>query len=429
MLLLVTAGGFSSLVAQPQATEARTAEARTAEDVIARCVEALGGEAAWRAIETLELDGRHTSFNHTEPFLLRRKRPDRFRFDHNESTFKLTAAYDGESAWWRTDVPLFSKASWPVAMPRPYVAYIEAEAEFEWPFIGYREKGHEIELVGETEFDGEPFVELRITRRQSPEAAERWFLDRQSLLPVLRLSRGTYHGYYTEQLAHFTDYREVAGVLLPHRVETELGNDYTVLEVASVRVNADLDDEVFSRPLPAGMEKLRTLAGRWRVEIVSLDDPAVHTERLRTFEEDETVAIIRSRLDGSLLEEEILVATDRPRQVRRLWTYDRFRDVFRIAHFDTYSQHLDVLEGQMTDDGRLVLSNRDTGTPVLLFGQSFHVRENLHELHPDSFRLDREVSPDGGNTWLPDLRLTYTRLADDPPGRPDSASRARQPKR
>ncbi len=403
-LLLAASFGSSRLLAQP----------RTAEGVVAQCVAALGGEAAWQAIETLELAGRHTSFGHTEPFRLLRKRPDLYRFDHNETSFKLTHAYNGTTAWWRTDVPIFSKANWPVEAPFPFTRAIEREAEFDMPLIDYRGKGHEIEWIGETEYEGEPFLELRLTRRQNPDGVERWLLDRESLLPVLRILQGVYHGYTTEQIDHFTDYREVGGVLLPHVVETELGNDYLVLTVASVRVNTEIDDEVFSLPLPAGMDSLQTLAGRWQVRIESRDDPAVHPERTRSWQEHETVSVIHRRFEGSMLEEDITVTTARARRVRRQFTYDRFREVFRVAYFDTFTRHLDILEGQLKE-GRLVVSDLETGTPTRVYAQTIHTREILHDIEPDSFRLDREISVDGGNTWQPDIRFTYTRMTGDVP--------------
>ncbi len=406
-------------VAVQPTSEPQASESLTLETVIARCVEALGGEAAWQAIETLELTGRHTSFSHTEDFLLRRKRPNLFFFDHNETSFMLTIGYDGQTAWWHTGMPLISRASWPVTMPRVYQNIVAAEAELEPPLVDHRAKGHEIRWAGETHFDGEIYLELEVGRRQDPEHVERWFLDPASLLPVLRMSRGVYHGYLTEQLSYFADYRQVGGVLLPHHVETELGNDFQVLEVESVRVNLEIDDAVFSRPPPPGMERLRTLAGRWRVTIESLDDPALHPEQEKAWEQDQTVSVIHSRSGGSLLEEEIEVTTDRPRQARRLLSYDRFREVYRLAHFDTYSQHLDVLEGKL-DGGRLVLTDLETDTPVQIYQQTLHAREILHDIRPDGFKLDREVSTDGGESWAPEIRFIYTRMSAIRPSLPPS---------
>lgn len=418
LLWLAAAGGAAASGAgsisvktdfRTERVDRRTAGPSTAREVIDRCVEALGGEAAWRAIETLELAGRHTSFSHTEDFLLRRKRPDLYLFDHNETTFRLAVGYDGETAWWRTTIPLMSKATWPVDMPRIYQRAVAAEAELEPPVIRYREKGHAIEWAGERRFEGGLYQELRIRRRQNPENVERWFLDPVTFLPALRLSQGVYHGYSTEQMTRFTEYRRVAGVLLPHRVETEVGNDFKVLEVESARVGLEIDDAVFRRPAPAGMESLRMLAGRWRVTIESLDDPVLSPELEKTWQQDETVSVIRTLADG-LLEEEIDITTPRPRQARRLFSWDRFRQVYRLAHFDTYSQHLDILEGELAD-GRMVLTNLESGTPVTMHQLTLHVRETLHDIRPDSFELEREVSADGGKSWRPAIRFSYARIA------------------
>ncbi len=409
--LAIAMTGARRLGAQA-ASEATPGEGLSAESVIARCASALGGKEAWRAIETLELTGRHTSFSHTEDFVLRRKRPDRYLFDHNETTARLIVGYDGETAWWKTAIPLVSKATWPVDMPEVYQRPVAVEAELEPPVIGYREKGHAIEWAGETRFEGETYLELKIRRVQDPENVERWFLDPATYLPALRLTRGAYHGYLTELLNSFSDYREVAGVLLPHVVETELGNDFLVLEVESAKANVEIDDAVFRRPPPEGMEHLRTLAGRWRVSIESLDDPALHPELEKTWQRDETVSVIRLSAGGSLLEEEIDVTTPRPRRARRLISYDRFGKVYRLAHFDTFSQHLDVLEGELAG-GRLVLADLRPDTPVKVYQLTLHAREIFHDIQPDSFKLDREISNDGGETWLPEIRFTYTRIAGE----------------
>ncbi len=413
-LLWLTALTGTLLSATPVAVEAQTAESMTAKEAIARCVEALGGEAAWRTIKTLELAGRHTSFSHSQDFLLRRKRPDLYFFDHNETKARRVIAYDGETAWWHTGLPVISTATWPVDMPRIYQHAVALEAEFSPPMIDHQAKGHEIRWVGESRFDGETYLELEIRRRQSPDDAERWFLDPDSFLPVLSLTRRAYHGYLTEQLRHFGDYREVSGVRIPHRVETELGNDFLLLEVSGVRANLEIDDAVFQRPLPVGMDLLKTLAGRWQVVIEHFDDPMVHPEKRKTWQQDKTTSVIHSRAAGSLLEEEIDIATDRPRQARRLLSYDRFREVYRLVHFDTFSQHLDVLEGKVRDDGRIVLTNVETGTPIQIYQQPLFAREILHDIRPDSFKLDREVSADGGEHWGPALRMTYTRINEEP---------------
>lgn len=381
------------------------------EDILGRSIAALGGEEAWAAIKSLQITGLHTSFSMTQPFRLLRQRPNLYRFDFYEGHLGITLAHDGATAWWKTENPIISKATWPAETPTPHTRALRLDAEFDPPILGHRQKGHEIHYIGPSKFEGEPFLELEITRRDGVKAegsVERWFLDPQTLRPALRVSEGTYHGYYTEQRQHFLDYREVAGVQMPHRVETQVGNDFLELEIEKVVVNGGLDEGLFRRPLPVGMKHLAGLTGGWRVEIENMDNPAFHPERPPQWETHPTRSRIESLHGGSLLREEISITTPRPRRLTRSWTYDRFQDVYRVGSFDTFTEHLDVLEGRMNEAGRLVLTNLRTGTAGKVGEATVHVREILFDLGGNSFRLDRETSIDGGENWRPELRCTYT---------------------
>lgn len=393
---------------------AEVADPLTAEDVIDRCVEALGGEAAWKAVESLDITCHHTSFGSTKPCRIRRKRPNLYRFDYNEISAPRTDVFDGENAWWQTAIPIISRATWPVPVPKPYPRVFRRDAELEMPFLRHREKAARITFSGTSRLEGEPFLELRLERPDGEE--ERWFLDPETFLPAVRVTQGVYHGYVTEERNNFSDYRTVdGGIVLPFSVETELGNDVRELVLEKVLVNATIDDAVFFRPIPEGMERLRSLAGRWHVRIQSHDDPSFHYERDKPWSVDETTSVIRSLDGASLLQEEIEITTARPRHQRRLYTWDRFRRIYRLASFDTFSNHLDILEGHFDEESRLITTDISTGTPVEIRAQKRFLREVLYDITADSFRLDREFSLDGGESWVPEIRFEYSRIREPEP--------------
>ncbi len=58
-------------------------------------------------------------------------------------------------------------------------------------------------------------------------------------------------------------------------------------------------------------------------------------------------------------------------------------------------------------------TDRTAGIPI--FGQPIHNREILEDIQPDSFRLERQVSSDGGNTWRSEIRFSYRRMAEGDP--------------
>ena len=87
-------------------------------------------------------------------------------------------------------------------------------------------------------------------------------------------------------------------------------------------------------------------------------------------------------------------------------------DVFRIVTFDNFTSRLDVLEGTMAD-GQLTVSNLSADTPWSIYGNTFHSREQIHDLGPDAFELVRETSPDAGTTWIAVEELSYSRASAD----------------
>lgn len=90
------------------------------------------------------------------------------------------------------------------------------------------------------------------------------------------------------------------------------------------------------------------------------------------------------------------------------YTYDGFRDVYRITLIDTVYGLLDVYEGSMTD-GVLDFTNLRSGTTFPLPDgreMNLHVRiepnDNGHLFHIDA-------SVDAGENWGPLYRFTYVR--------------------
>jgi hypothetical protein len=63
----------------------------------------------------------------------------------------------------------------------------------------------------------------------------------------------------------------------------------------------------------------------------------------------------------------------------------------------------------MDDEGRLTVSNVDTGTPLEIMGFKMHQRSRLSAVAADGFLLEQEASFDGGQSWFLASKRTYTR--------------------
>ena len=102
-----------------------------------------------------------------------------------------------------------------------------------------------------------------------------------------------------------------------------------------------------------------------------------------------TTATIAPLAGGDVFEETIeFTVGGRPYRATRLYSYDRFQDVYRLAYTDDFTGHLNVFAGKPGDDGRIELSNAETGTAWKTTEGTVTERQILHDLAADGFGLD-----------------------------------------
>jgi len=94
-----------------------------------------------------------------------------------------------------------------------------------------------------------------------------------------------------------------------------------------------------------------------------------------------------------------------------IFSWDSFREVYRIVALDEDFGLLDVYEGRMDAEGRLVVTNirADTYFP---FGESARLHFQLRWTFESENQFDFDVlmTSDGGASWSPYFELTYQRL-------------------
>ena len=127
-----------------------------ADQIVARYVEALGGLDKIRAIESVRKTGTYVYNGLEHPLVRLEKRGRRCREEivglsmygtSNESGETIVRAYDGKSAWVGTQAAELQTS----AMPEEQADGFLTDVDLEGPLVGYREKGHKLELVGPTE--------------------------------------------------------------------------------------------------------------------------------------------------------------------------------------------------------------------------------------------------------------------------------------
>jgi hypothetical protein len=368
--------------------------AATLDEVVAKHKAAKGGDA-WAKIENLKLTGSYTAFSETHPFTMHRAQGNKLRIETVVLGGPAITGYDGETAW-------SSQGQGPQEIEGLDRAIFIRDADFATPLFDYAERGYEAELIGETEFDGMPAIGIKLMRGDEHE--ETWYLDPESYLEMGRESPGNDWLGPVPRTTFYDDFREVAGAQIPHYVQSQWYTRDRVFEIDAIEANVEIDARQFGMPLPPGMGPLASLTGSWDVAIQQRQQPG------QDWQKSDRSSTIESRLRGGLLEETYTVGRGTP--VVRSISYDQFHETYRITQIDGNRTQLNVMEGTLGEDGKLVVSNADTGTTRSQMGMTFHTRITIYDVAADGFKMDYETSIDGGESWFTNAQAEYTRSAE-----------------
>ena len=388
-----------AIVATLPAALPAAAEELTLEQLLASHREARGGTEAWAAVDTLTQSGPFTAFSETGTFLLHQTDDGQVRFERDEGDDRVIGGHDGTTAW---QIQPFM-GDWPQTLSGADLIALEQEIDLPNPFFHLEARGYEAKLVGEAEVDGVPAIEVHLLRPSGEE--ETWFFDPDTHLELARDSTGSDFGRAQPMRTFWDDFREVEGLMVPHYVEQQWYTRNRVREVETVAVNAELDPALFAMPRAKGMEAYQAMAGTFTVAVESRQSPGAEMET------SERTATVASRIRGGLIEEHFL--TPDGTEVLRQLTYDRFRDVYRLTQINDTTTYLDIQEGGFDEEGRLVLSNLDTGSGWKMNFRDLQIRErNTITLGDQGYVIETEMTFDGGESWNLFSRETFTATSE-----------------
>jgi hypothetical protein len=232
----VTAG--SSLAGVP------LAQAPSADDVINRHIEAIGGQAAIDAIQTMKYERVYVHIEEQRIYhrLIHRKRPG--KSSNCAVATGLCLLVDGNRSWTNTVNPDDGSTEW---SEDEYLGSQSNNFEFRFgPFINYREKGISVEFVATETIDGTPMHRLAMEMANGGE----WEI-------YFDVETGLWSRFVTPGGGTVTihDYRPVGDILFPRLTEVKgTRRDGTpahhLNSVISIELNVPIDDSLFRPDAP-----------------------------------------------------------------------------------------------------------------------------------------------------------------------------------
>lgn len=365
----------------------------TLDEVLAKHVEARGGQDAWNAVENLRATGTYDAFSKSGALTRVQTREGLFRMEYHLDTYPVTKAHDGSVAWWVNTM----REPGPKKVSGADLQVFERELDF--PNALFHAEKYEASYAGPTDFDGMEVLQIDLKRADGSE--ESWYLDPDSFLEVALDSPGSDFGRPATMRTFFDDFRQVGDVTIPFYIESQWYTRLRVQNLENVEFNVELDAEQFKMPPPLGMEPWIALAGTWSVEVERTQGPeSVMSERTSEIELllGDTLVQERYESDG----DGVIVSL----------AYDRFQEVYRRTAIDADRGLLDVQVGTRREDGSFVLDNLETGTFLMGGPRKVNLRTTYSDVSADGFVVVVEISFDAGENWQQASKSTYTRASE-----------------
>jgi outer membrane lipoprotein-sorting protein len=225
---------------------AASASAQTADDIVAMNLKAKGGVEKLKGVNTVRTTGTMSIAPGVEaPFVMEQKRPGLMRLEVTFQGQTIVQAYDGKTGW--TINPLSGRKD-PEPLPEDALRQIDLQADMDGPLVDYKTKGSTLELLGKEKVEGSDAYKLKLTLKSGGTLV--MYIDADRYLEVRMDARMKIRGTDVESTSTIGDYREVAGMMVAHAMESAQKGapQKQKMTFQKVEVNVPIDDARFKMP-------------------------------------------------------------------------------------------------------------------------------------------------------------------------------------
>ena len=217
------------------------------DEIVASHLAARGGVERIEALQSLRMTGTAAASDGRVARIVREiKRPDMVRLEFVAQGTTSVFAHSGEVGW--QVAPLQGQFEPEVVSPETDAMAGVDQRDIEGPLVNWRAKGHTVQLVSREELPGGEAFKLQITLADGSGRTD--YIDVATRQLVRSDFSRIVRGHAVQLVNTFSDFREVGGLVFPHRIETTAADrpGFVVITIESIELDPELDDSDFAFP-------------------------------------------------------------------------------------------------------------------------------------------------------------------------------------
>jgi len=222
---------------------------QTAEELIAKNLEARGGIEKIKAIKTLRMTGRMQQGGFAAQVTRTSMAPHYLRQTFTVQGMTEIESWDGSTGW---KISPFEGRKDPELLGEDDLRGITEDADFYGPLVDYRTKDNRIEYLGHDTVDGDDAYRLKVTLANGDIIY--YFLDPDTYLEIRTEKMEFIRGAVHESVVNLGSYKKVEGVYFPFSMEyggkQEDPSDFSKVTIDKIEANVTLEPAQFRMPVP-----------------------------------------------------------------------------------------------------------------------------------------------------------------------------------
>jgi hypothetical protein len=219
------------------AFSALSLRAETADEVVNKYLNAIGGKDAWKKVNSMKVTGSMDAQGTKIPVVYTKVQNTGLRQDITLMGMSGYVIMTPAGGW--TYMP-FAGQQKPEAMTADDVKEGLDELDVQGILVDYKDKGHTIELVGKEDVEGTECFKLKVTLKGGN--IRTLFFDPSSFYMIREVAKMKANGQEGEQTVNFSNFQKLPeGIVVPWSIGTPFGE----LKVEKYEVNSKIDPSLF----------------------------------------------------------------------------------------------------------------------------------------------------------------------------------------